>query len=185
LLFRLQNFLIFTFFYFHNYLWTNLLWYYGSRNHHSMDRKPYMCIHYPNLQCSISWYYKWQFEILDGKIMPKQGTYNYAPANVDSLNAEEASNLKVNDVSRWDCWNASHMQHLSEHTIIRIIEIPSFFNFNFLIVNLNYMILHRHWIGGRSNRHFIHVGLLRRLKFFSLFTWYYTILQTCGFLLII
>jgi hypothetical protein len=90
-------------FYFYNDLWTNLLWYYGSRNHHSTDRKPHMCIHYPNLQCSISWYYKWQFEILDGKIMPKQGTYNYAPATVDSLNAEEASNLKVNDVSRWDC----------------------------------------------------------------------------------
>lgn len=46
--------------------------------------------------------------------MPKQGTYNYSPATVDSLNAEEASNLKVNDVSRWDCLNASQMQHLVE-----------------------------------------------------------------------
>lgn len=46
--------------------------------------------------------------------MPKQGTYNYTPATVDSLNAEEASNLKVNDVSRWDCLNASQMQHLGK-----------------------------------------------------------------------
>lgn len=63
--------------------------------------------------------------------MPKEGTYNYTPATVDSLNAEEASNLKVNDVSHWDCLNASPMQHLSEHTRIRIIEILLFFRKKF------------------------------------------------------